>query len=41
TAYLLDAVFTASQVGVIAAAVLELVRRWVFPWTQGEDIGRW
>jgi NitT/TauT family transport system permease protein len=41
TAYLLAAVCTASLVGVIAAAVLELVRRWVFPWTQGEDIGRW
>ena len=41
TAYLLAAVCTASLVGVIAAAVLELVRRWVFPWTQGEDLGRW
>jgi ABC-type nitrate/sulfonate/bicarbonate transport system permease component len=41
TAYLLAAVCTASLVGVIAAAVLELIRRWVFPWTQGEQIGRW
>lgn len=41
TAYLLAAVCTASLVGVIAAAVLELIRRWVFPWTQGEDLGRW
>jgi ABC-type nitrate/sulfonate/bicarbonate transport system permease component len=41
TAYLLAAVCTASLVGVIAAAVLELIRRWVFPWTQGEEIGRW
>jgi ABC-type nitrate/sulfonate/bicarbonate transport system permease component len=35
TAYLLAAVFTASLVGVIAAAVLEVLRRWLFPWTQG------
>lgn len=41
TAYLLAAVCTASLVGVIAAAVLELIRRWAFPWTQGEDLGRW
>jgi ABC-type nitrate/sulfonate/bicarbonate transport system permease component len=41
TAYLLAAVFTASMVGVIAAAILELVRRFAFPWTKGEDIGRW
>jgi ABC-type nitrate/sulfonate/bicarbonate transport system permease component len=41
TAYLLAAVFTASIVGVIAAAVLEIIRRSVFPWTQGEDLGRW
>jgi NitT/TauT family transport system permease protein len=41
TAYLLAAIVTASAVGVVAASVLELFRRWVFPWTQGEDIGRW
>lgn len=41
TAYLLAAVCTASLVGVIAAAVLEVIRRSVFPWTQGEDLGRW
>ncbi len=41
TAYLLAAVCTASLVGVIAAAALELIRRLVFPWTQGEDLGRW
>jgi NitT/TauT family transport system permease protein len=41
TAYLLAAVCTASLVGVIAAAALEVVRRTVFPWTQGEDLGRW
>jgi NitT/TauT family transport system permease protein len=41
TAYLLAAVFTASLVGVIAAAVLELLRRWLFPWTRGQDLGHW
>ena len=41
TAYLLAAVFTASLVGVIAAAALDLLRRWWFPWTQGEDLGHW
>jgi ABC-type nitrate/sulfonate/bicarbonate transport system permease component len=41
TAYLLAAVFTASLVGVIAAAVLEVIRRWLFPWTRGEDLGHW
>jgi NitT/TauT family transport system permease protein len=41
TAYLLAAVFTASLVGVIAAAVLEILRRWLFPWTRGQNIGRW
>lgn len=40
TAYLLAGVFTASLVGVIAAAVLEIVRRVLFSWTQGEDLGR-
>jgi ABC-type nitrate/sulfonate/bicarbonate transport system permease component len=41
TAYLLAAVCTASLVGVIAAAILEVIRRFAFPWTQGEDLGRW
>jgi ABC-type nitrate/sulfonate/bicarbonate transport system permease component len=41
TAYLLAAVFTASLVGVIAAALLELIRRVAFPWTKGQDIGHW
>jgi NitT/TauT family transport system permease protein len=41
TAYLLAAVCTASLVGVIAAAVLEVIRRFAFPWTKGEDLGRW
>jgi ABC-type nitrate/sulfonate/bicarbonate transport system permease component len=36
TAYLLAAVFTASIVGVVAAAALEVIRRWVFPWTQAD-----
>lgn len=41
TAYLLAAIVTASAVGVVAAILLELFRRWLFPWTEGEDIGRW
>jgi NitT/TauT family transport system permease protein len=41
TAYLLAAIVTASAVGVVAAILLELIRRWLFPWTEGEDIGRW
>lgn len=41
TAYLLAAIVTASMVGVIAAAVLELIRRWLFPWTNAESIGHW
>ena len=41
TAYLLGAIVTASMVGVIAAAVLELLRRWLFPWTNAENIGHW
>jgi NitT/TauT family transport system permease protein len=41
TAYLLAAVCTASLVGVVAASVLEIIRRWAFPWTKGEDLGRW
>jgi len=39
TAYLLAAIITASLVGVVAASALELLRRWLFPWTQGEDLG--
>ncbi|MCW2539974.1 MAG: hypothetical protein JWN95_1699 [Frankiales bacterium] len=41
TAYLLAAVCTASLVGVVAASVLEIIRRLAFPWTKGEDLGRW
>ena len=41
TAYLLAAIITASLVGVVAAAALELLRRWLFPWTQGEEIHGW
>jgi ABC-type nitrate/sulfonate/bicarbonate transport system permease component len=39
TAYLLAAVFTASIVGVVAAVILEIIRRWAFPWTKGENLG--
>lgn len=39
TAYLLAAVFTASIVGVLAAAALEMIRRWLFPWTQADQRG--
>jgi NitT/TauT family transport system permease protein len=39
TAYLLAGVFTASAVGVIAAAALELVRRLLFSWTRDENLG--
>jgi NitT/TauT family transport system permease protein len=35
TAYLLGSVFTASMVGVIAAVLLEVIRKWLFPWTEG------
>ena len=38
TAYLLAAIVTASLVGVIAAAGLELLRRWLFPWTKSDGI---
>lgn len=41
TAYLLAALFTASAVGMIAAALLEVLRRWWFPWTAGDDRGLW
>ena len=38
TAYLLAAIVTASLVGVAAAAGLELLRRWLFPWTKSDGI---
>jgi ABC-type nitrate/sulfonate/bicarbonate transport system permease component len=42
TAYLLAAIVTASMVGVVAAAGLELLRRWLFPWTKkGDGITTW
>lgn len=41
TAYLLAAVFTASLVGTVAAVLLDVLRRWWFPWTKGDDLGRW
>ena len=41
TAYLLAAVFTASLVGMIAAALLEVLRRWWFPWTTNDDRNLW
>lgn len=41
TAYLLAAIVTASLVGVIAAAVLELIRKWLFPWTRAERLTNW
>jgi ABC-type nitrate/sulfonate/bicarbonate transport system permease component len=41
TAYLLAAVFTASLVGMIAAVLLEVLRRWWFPWTTDGDRNRW
>ncbi len=37
TAYLLGSVFTASMVGVIAAVLLEVIRKWLFPWTEGAN----
>jgi NitT/TauT family transport system permease protein len=39
TAYLLAAVATASLVGVVAAAALELTRKRLFPWTEAQDAG--
>ncbi|MGN6244051.1 MAG: ABC transporter permease [Motilibacteraceae bacterium] len=39
TAYLLAGVFTASIVGVVAAALLEVARRWFFPWTKDQSPG--
>ena len=41
TAYLLAGVVTASLVGVIAAALLEVIRKRVFPWTEDEGSGGW
>lgn len=41
TSYLLAAVVTASLVGVIAAALLELIRKKVFPWTNDTESGGW
>jgi ABC-type nitrate/sulfonate/bicarbonate transport system permease component len=37
TAYLLAAVVTASLVGVVAAGVLEITRKRLFPWTEDES----
>jgi NitT/TauT family transport system permease protein len=39
TAYLLAAVFTASIVGVVAAVILDVARRWFFPWAKGGKLG--
>ncbi|HKC26393.1 MAG TPA: ABC transporter permease [Jatrophihabitans sp.] len=39
TAYLLGAIFTASLVGVVAAVILELIRKWIFPWTVSDESG--
>jgi NitT/TauT family transport system permease protein len=41
TAYLLAGVVTASLVGVIAAALLEVIRKRLFPWTEDEGSGGW
>jgi ABC-type nitrate/sulfonate/bicarbonate transport system permease component len=41
TAYLLAGVVTASLVGVIAAILLEVLRKRVFPWTEDEGSGGW
>jgi NitT/TauT family transport system permease protein len=41
TAYLLAGVVTASLVGVVAAALLEVIRKRVFPWTEDEGSGGW
>ena len=41
TAYLLAAIVTASMVGVIAATLLELIRKWLFPWTASDQMGHW
>lgn len=41
TAYLLAGVVTASLVGVVAAVLLEVIRKRVFPWTEDEAGGGW
>jgi NitT/TauT family transport system permease protein len=41
TAYLLAGVVTVSIVGVVAAMLLELIRKRVFPWTEQQDAGGW
>jgi NitT/TauT family transport system permease protein len=41
TAYLLAGVFTASMVGVVAAVLLEVIRKRVFPWTEDQESGGW
>lgn len=41
TAYLLAGVVTASFVGVIAAIVLEVIRKTLFPWTEEQEAGGW
>lgn len=38
TAYLLAAVFTSSIVGILAAVLLEVLRRWWFPWTSDDGL---
>jgi NitT/TauT family transport system permease protein len=41
TAFLLAAIITASLVGVVAAAGLEVLRRVLFPWTKSERVNSW
>lgn len=41
TAYLLAGIVTASLVGVVAAALLEVTRKRLFPWTEDEASGGW
>ncbi|HEY6886877.1 MAG TPA: ABC transporter permease [Solirubrobacter sp.] len=41
TAYLLAAIITASLVGVVAAAGLEVLRRVLFPWTKSDGVQSW
>lgn len=41
TAYLLAGVVTASLVGVLAAALLEVIRKRAFPWTEDGQGGGW
>lgn len=38
TAYLLAGIITASLVGVVAAVCLELLRKWLFPWTKVDRV---